>query len=198
MKLIIGLTGASGSLVFKETILELLKQPETFLYIVATKNGQQVFEYELKESFNDFILSLDQTRISLENPHNMFSTIASGSSEINGMIITPCSMGTVAKIAAGTSDNLLIRAADVIIKEQKKLVLSIRETPLSSIHLRNLQILAQTNTFILPITFSFYNHPQTLEEATNQFVQRQNSYLLGTLEHNLKWENPKTKKKELD
>ena len=136
-KVIIGLTGASGSIYFKKTI-EILSSRDYFIHVIASDNGKKVFEYELEENFEEFITKFDNVK--LEQNQNMFSQTASGSFPIDGMMIIPCSMGTVGKIANGSSDSLLIRAADVCIKEQKKLVIAFREAPLSLVHLNNLTL----------------------------------------------------------
>jgi 4-hydroxy-3-polyprenylbenzoate decarboxylase len=107
----------------------------------------------------------------------MFSPIASGSFKTDGMVIVPCSMGTLSKISYGTSDNLLTRAADVMIKEKRKLILIPRESPLSSIHLKNMLFLSDLNVTIIPPMPAFYLKPKTIEDIINNTVGR----ILGTL-----------------
>ena len=102
----------------------------------------------------------------------MFSSIASGSFKTDGMVIVPCSMGTLSKISSGTSDNLLTRAADVMIKEKRKLILIPRETPLSSIHLKNMLFLSNLNVMIIPPMPAFYEKPKTIEDIVNITVGR--------------------------
>jgi 4-hydroxy-3-polyprenylbenzoate decarboxylase len=102
----------------------------------------------------------------------MFSSIASGRFQTDGMIIAPCSMGTLSKLSSGITDNLLIRAADVMIKEKRKLILVPRETPLNSIHLRNMLSLSDLNVTILPPMPAFYQKPKTLDEIVNHTVGR--------------------------
>lgn len=169
-KLIIGITGASGSIYAKKTIEALAQSHD--LFVVITENGEKVFEYELKINFRDWLSKLGAKNCNIEEIDNMFSPIASGSVNVDGMIIVPCTMGSLAKICAGTSDNLLIRAADAILKERKKLVLVPRETPFSSIHLRNMYELSQMGVIMIPPIPSFYTHPKSIDELVNQSVGR--------------------------
>jgi 4-hydroxy-3-polyprenylbenzoate decarboxylase len=102
----------------------------------------------------------------------MFSILASGSSDLDGMLIVPCTMGTIGKINAGTSDNLLIRSADVMMKEGKPLVIVPRETPFSTLHLRNLHSLSSLGVKIVPPIPSFYDKPNTIDDLVGQSVGR--------------------------
>lgn len=172
-EIIVGLTGASGAIVFKETIVQLSKK-DIKIYVIATDNGKKVFNYELDEELEEFLLKFEN--VYLEENDNMFSYLASGSNNIDAMVITPCSMSSIGSIANGITNSLLIRAADVMIKEKKPLVLSIRETPLSSIHLDNLSKLAN-NTYIYPLVPAFYHHPKTIDDLVRDLVTRQNFYL---------------------
>ncbi len=185
MNITVGLTGASGSIIFKRTV-EILTELGHNVYVIATDNGKQVFEYELEESFIEFVT---KHKVQVEAINNMFSKLASGSSDIDGMIICPCSMGTIGNIANGTSNNLLIRASDVAIKERRKLVLGFREAPLSKIHLDNLQYLNECGAFIIPQTISFYNKRETLEEVIDDMVMRNLKYLGIELPDDIKWNN---------
>ncbi len=184
MKIVVGLTGASGSILFKRTI-EILSDLNHEISVIATDTGKQVFKYELEEDFQSFITKFSNVKVSDIN--NMFSHEASGSSDFDQMIIVPCSMGTLGNIACGTSNNLLIRAADVFIKERKKLVLAIRETPLSTIHLNNLQVLNTDGVMIVPQVPSFYNKRTELEDLIDDMVYRNLKYLGIELPENLKW-----------
>lgn len=172
-KYIIGITGASGSIYAVRLIEELIKR-NCEIYLVATDNGKKVFEYELKYQFNDWVDNLNSknNRIKICNINDMFFSIASGSFKTDGMIILPCSMATIAKLAAGIADNLLIRAGDVMLKEKRKLILVPRETPLSSIHLKNMLTLSELNVTIIPPMPAFYNHPNSVEDIVNGTVGR--------------------------
>lgn len=186
-KIVIGLTGASGSIIFKKLIEALVNKVE--IHIVTSNYGEQVFNFEIGTPINKFIADLNSDHIHLHNNSNMFASIASGSFEVDGMIIAPCSMGTLAKIANGTGDNLLARAADVTIKEQRRLLLVTREAPLSAIHLENMLNLSKLGVIIFPPNPDFYNKPITIDETVNNMVGRILSYF--DINNNLKkvWDN---------
>lgn len=154
---IIGITGASGSVLSKR-LLSYLAGMEAELHIIATDMGIKVFEYETGIPWSVFLEGLKKEKAVIVNYDNsdMFASVASGSFVTDAMMIVPCSMATAAKIAAGTGGNLLCRAADVCLKEKTKLVLSPREAPLHSIHLRNLLTLSECGAVILPPVPMFY------------------------------------------
>ena len=172
-KYIVGITGASGSIYGVWLIEELIKQNNE-IYLVITNNGRKVLEYELEINFEEWIQNISGVNGKLKvcDIDDMFSKIASGSFKTDGMVIVPCSMGTLSKISCGTSDNLLIRAADVIIKEKRKLILVPRETPLSSIHLKNMLFLSNLNVMIIPPMPAFYQKPKTIEDIVSSTVAR--------------------------
>lgn len=172
-KYIVGITGASGSIYGIRLIEELIKQ-ENEVYIVITENGRKVLEFEVEMNFEQWVQNINKNneKVKLCAVDDMFSVIASGSFKIDGMVIVPCSMGTLSKISGGTSDNLLIRAADVMIKEKRKLILVPRETPLSSIHLKNMLFLSNLNVMIVPPMPAFYHKPKTVEDIVNTTVGR--------------------------
>ncbi len=184
MKIVVGLTGASGSVIFKRTI-EILSELNHQILVIPTDTGRQVFKYELGQTFEDFITNFENVQV--EKIDNMFSSAASGSSDYDKMIIVPCSMGTVGNIANGTSNNLLIRAADVFLKERKTLVLGLRESPLNDIHLRNLSLLNNSNTFLVFQVPSFYNKRENLEQVIDDLVLRNLKYLDIDLPKEMKW-----------
>lgn len=170
---IVGITGASGSVYGAKLIEELLKN-DNEVFLVITDNGRRVLEFELELEFQEWIEKLNEGHGSLNlcDINDMFSSVASGSFKTEGMIIAPCSMGSLSKISNGITDNLLIRAADVMIKEKRKLILVTRETPLSSIHLKNMLVLSDLNVTILPPMPAFYNKPKTIDEIVNNTVGR--------------------------
>ncbi|MGH4122586.1 MAG: UbiX family flavin prenyltransferase [Clostridium sp.] len=170
---IVGITGASGSIYGVRLIEELIKG-DNEVYLVITNNGRKVLEYELEINFDAWLKNINKSngRLNLCDIEDMFSSIASGSFKTDGMVIVPCSMGTLSKISSGTSDNLLIRAADVMIKEKRKLILIPRETPLSSIHLKNMLFLSNLNVLIIPPMPAFYEKPKTIEDMVNITVGR--------------------------
>ncbi len=170
---IIGITGASGSILSKR-LLSYLAGMEAELHIIATDMGVKVFEYETGILWSVFLEGLKKEKAVIVNYDNsdMFASVASGSFVTDAMMIVPCSMATAAKIAAGTGGNLLCRAADVCLKEKTKLVLSPREAPLHSIHLRNLLTLSECGAVILPPVPMFYARSEEYGEMIDGIVGR--------------------------
>lgn len=179
---IIGITGASGSLLAKHAIKYLASTNMT-LSIVATRQGEDVFRYETGIGLKEFVKELCTKNIKLYEYDEMFAPIASGSVHADGMFILPCSVGTIGKLAGGISDNLLTRAADVCIKERRKLVVAVRETPLSLIHLKNMTVLAEAGAIIVPPVVSFYNYPKSIDELVDGIVGR--VLACGEIDNNL-------------
>lgn len=181
---IVGITGASGSIYGVKLVEELLKSNNE-VFLVTTSNGKKVLEFELELDFKKWIDKLNEAygKLNLCDINDMFSSIASGSFKTDGMVIAPCSMGSLSKISNGITDNLLIRAADVMIKEKRKLILIPRETPLSSLHLKNMIALSDLNVTILPPMPAFYNKPKTIDEIVSNTVGRILSSL--SVENNL-------------
>lgn len=184
MNLIIGLTGASGSILFKRSI-EMLSLTEHTVYVIATDIGRQVFKYEVGIDLTTFLS--DFNNVIIEDINNMFSTCASGSSNIDAMLIIPCSMGTCGKIANGTSDSLLIRSADVILKEKKVLVLNLRESPLNNIHINNMATLNQAGAILNFQVPSFYNLPKSIDQLIDDMVHRNLKYIGIKFPDELQW-----------
>ena len=166
-KLIVGMTGASGA-IFTMRLLEALKDTEVEVHLVVSKWAQQTLEHETGTT-------IDNLRSLADFNHgtgDMGATISSGSFVTDGMIIVPCSTRSVAAIANGLGDHLVHRAADVILKERRKLVLVVRETPLSDIHLENMLKLSKMGVTILPPMPAFYNHPKDIDDIVNHIVAR--------------------------
>lgn len=167
MRLVIGITGASGS-IYAATLIRAA-YPSAELHIVISDAGQKVFEYEMNESFESFMRGC-KNAVRHDNS-DLFADIASGSFKTDGMIIVPASMSTSARIAIGTGESLLCRAADVTIKEKRRLVVCPRESPLSSVHLKNLLELSNCAT-IFPLFPMFYARPATIDIMVKQSVSR--------------------------
>lgn len=166
-RIILGVSGASGAPLAERLLRELKERPEIETHLVVTYGGERTIAEECGISVPEFKALADVTY----DNRNIGASIASGTYQAEGMIILPCSMKTVAGIAHGYSDNLLLRAADVMIKEQRKLILVPRESPLSKIHLDNLSYLSSIPCVqILPPVISYYHHPKTLEEMEKQIV----------------------------
>jgi len=167
-KVVVAVTGASGS-VYVKLLLEkffAIKDQWDELAIVMSENAKQVWETELK---ND-----DYKKIQVKNyPTTDFTApFASGSGKFNTMIIIPCSMGTLGRIATGISNDLITRAADVILKERRKLICVVRDTPYSLIHIRNMETVTLAGGIICPASPSFYSLPKTIEELAATVVDR--------------------------
>lgn len=172
-KIIVGITGASGS-VYGITLVEQLLKKQIEVHMVCTDNGKKVIEYELENSYENIINTFEKKyeNFVLHNIDDMFASIASGSFKTYGMVIAPCSMATLGEISMGVSKNLLGRAADVCIKERRKLIIVPREAPFNTIHLRNMLNLSETGVVILPAMPGFYNRPKSLQEIVNFVVGR--------------------------
>lgn len=190
---IVGITGASGSVLSKR-LLSYMASLEVELHIIVTDTGKKVFEYETGiewEKFIESILSEKTSSIIEYNNNDMFASVASGSFVTDAMIIVPCSMATAAKIATGTGGNLLCRAADVCLKEKTKLVISPREAPLHAIHLRNLLTLSECGAVILPPVPMFYAKSDSYQDMIDGIVGR--ILKSAGIENDLytRWENGK-------
>ena len=169
---IVGVSGASGALLAGRAIERLLARGQP-LELVSTPSARIVWKQETGTSWSDAVKRWQATGLVTEhNPNNQAATIASGSYPVSGMVIIPCSMGTVAALAAGLATNLLLRAADVTQKESRRLVIVPRETPLSVAHLRNLLTLAQRGIRIVPPMPNFYQRPQTVDEVVDFVAAR--------------------------
>ena len=167
MKLIVGITGATGT-IFGVRLLELLKDSGVESHLVVSKWGARTLVHETPYTA-DYVKSLASCSYS---DSDQGAAISSGSFITEGMIVAPCSMRTLAAIAHGQGDNLIHRAADVILKERRKLVLMVRESPLNDIHLENMLKLSRMGVVIIPPVPAFYNHPQTLDDMINHVVMR--------------------------
>ncbi|MBB6217135.1 4-hydroxy-3-polyprenylbenzoate decarboxylase [Anaerosolibacter carboniphilus] len=172
-KFVLGVTGASGSIYAVRLLEELLKSGHE-VFLVCTKCGEQVLNYEVNLTIEHIVKQCGDhgKKLRVCAIDDLFAPIASGSFLIDGMVVLPCSMSTMGKISHGIGDNLLIRAADVCIKEKRNLVLVPRETPLSTIHLKNMLSLSEMGVTILPAMPSFYHKPRTIEDMIDAIVGR--------------------------
>ncbi len=167
-KLIIAVTGASGAVYAKNLVekVELLDHQIEECCLIFSEVSRQVWEYELEESFpKKFTFPVYDTG-------DFFSPVASGSSGYTKMIICPCSMGTLGRIASGIADDLIARAADVMLKERKSLILVPRETPFNNIHLSNMQKITNVGGTIMPASPGFYSRPASIHEMVSHFTDR--------------------------
>jgi flavin prenyltransferase len=166
-RIVVGITGATGA-VFGVRTLEALRAAQVETHLVVSKWGLQTLEHETGLKLAD----LEVLASCVHGAGNMAATISSGSFRTEGMVVAPCSMRTAAAIAHGTGENLVHRAADVVLKERRRLVLLARETPLSEVHLENLLKLARLGACILPPMPAFYNQPASLDDVVSHIVAR--------------------------
>ena len=177
MDLTLAITGASGA-VFGRELLRALEADERVarVHFVASENSLRVIAEELGISGRTDLLTKflgGEPKKTIQHPDgNIGASIASGSHPSNGMIILPCSMGTLAAVANGLADSLIARAADVALKERRPLLLCVRETPFNRIHLRNMALAAEAGAVIFPCIPTFYNKPVDSTEMARQFVFR--------------------------
>lgn len=163
-KIIIAVTGASGS-IYAKSIFEKLSIIENIdVHVIFSETGKQVYEYELNEKY-DFPYTV-------YNNSDLFAAPASGSANFDTMIVIPCSMGTLARIANGISTSLIERAADVILKERKQLILVTREMPLGIIHIKNMESVTLAGGIIFPASPSFYSKPLSINEIIDTVINR--------------------------
>ena len=167
-KIIVAITGASGALYAKILLQKLEKhsaQIET-VGVVMSDNAKEVWKFELGNS------DYEKIPFTIFAKNDFFAPFASGSAKFNIMFICPCSMGTLGRIAAGLSNDLTSRAADVVLKERRKLICMVRDTPYSLIHIRNMETITLAGGIICPATPSFYSVPKTIEEVVCTVVDR--------------------------
>ena len=165
MRLVIAITGASGAL-YAQRLLDHLSCDDHELHLILSHYAGQVIAEELEDG-----LQLDP-RVVRHGLKSMNAPFASGSNPFDAMIVIPCTMGTLGRIAHGYSSDLLLRAADVMLKEKKQLILVPRETPFSLIHIRNLELLSLAGASLIPACPSFYTRPQTIPDLVDTVVAR--------------------------
>jgi 4-hydroxy-3-polyprenylbenzoate decarboxylase len=183
MKIAVAVTGASGSIYAKLLLerLQELKEQVTEVGLVWSSNAPTVWEHELGNK--DYLGFPFRTY----KNDDFMAPFASGSSSYESLIICPCSMGTVGRIAAGTSNDLITRAADVMLKERRKLICVVRETPYNLIHLKNMLAVTEAGGIICPATPSFYSRPMDLEEAVDTVIHRV-LQLAGVKKEGYRWQ----------
>lgn len=167
-KIVVAITGASGA-IYARLLLDKLQQINSQVAevaIIMSDNAKQVWQLELDNE--------DYTRLPYRfyAKNDFMAPFASGSAKFDTMVIIPCSMGTLARVAGGVSDDLITRAADVILKERRRLILVARDTPLNLIHIRNMQTVTEAGGIICPAVPSFYSQPKTVEDVALTVVNR--------------------------
>jgi len=175
----VGVTGASGAILAQKTLVLLEEDARVArVHLVVTEAGQRLFAEELSLSAGDLkqlpsrILGRPAAKIEILPNKDVGASIASGSYVVDSMIVIPCSMGTLGAIANGISDDLVARAADVMLKERRKLVLCVRDTPFNRVHLENMLRAQQAGAVIMPAVPAFYHHPKTIDDLVTQYVCR--------------------------
>src|SRR5712692_6488290 len=175
----VGVTGASGAVLAQKTLALLDEDARVArVHLVITETGQRLFAEELGLSSGDLkqlpsrLLGRPAAKIEVLSNKDVGASIASGSYEVHSMLVVPCSMGTLASIANGASDDLIARAADVMLKERRKLVLCIRDTPFNRIHLENMLRAEQAGAVIMPAIPAFYHQPKSIDDLVTQYVCR--------------------------
>jgi len=166
-RLIVAITGATGS-IYGVRLLEVLQQTSVETHLVMSKWGGRTLTHETRYS----VEQIKAMATCCYPESDQGATISSGSFLTSGMVVIPCSVKTLSAIAHGHGDNLVNRAADVILKERRKLVLVVREAPLNDIHLENMLKLSRMGVVMIPPVPAFYNHPQTIDDLVNQTVMR--------------------------
>jgi 4-hydroxy-3-polyprenylbenzoate decarboxylase len=166
-RILVAITGATGA-AFGVRLLERLSDFPVEKHLILTPWGARTLEHETTFTKREVQALADV----VHSPANQAATVSSGSFHIDGMAVVPCSVKTLASIWAGLGQDLVARAADVTIKERRRLVLAVREAPLSAIHLRNMHELAQLGVIIMPPVPAFYHRPQTIDDILDQFASR--------------------------
>ncbi|MEM3833027.1 MAG: UbiX family flavin prenyltransferase [Thermoprotei archaeon] len=185
MRLVVGISGASG-VIYGIRLLQVLKDLNIETHLIMTNAAKETIRLETGYQISE----VESLATRSYNINDIAAPMSSGSFKFDGMIIIPCSMKTLAGIATGYTSNLLLRAADVTLKERRPLILVIRETPLTTIHIRNMLIVARAGGIILPAMPGFYHNPKTLQDMID-FIVGKILDQLG-LEHNLyeRWQGP--------
>lgn len=166
MRIAVGVTGASGA-IYGYTLIKALTELGIEVHAVYTEMGRKVLEYECSVTLQD----IERYAVVYDNT-DLFAPLASGSFKTGGMVVVPCSMHTLGALATASGRDLLTRAADVTLKEQRKLVVVPRETPMTAIHVKNMLTLAQAGAVIMPASPPFYPKPDTLDQLVDGLIRQ--------------------------
>jgi len=167
LEIVVGISGASG-VQYGVRLLQVLQEKGCFAHLVVTDSARKILEIETDLSPAE----IDRLASRVYRPHDFAAPIASGSYLFDAMVVIPCSMGTLSAIACGSSDTLITRAADVCLKERRRLILVPRETPLSLVQLRNMVAVAEAGAVVLPASPAFYSRPKNVEDLVDVLVGR--------------------------
>lgn len=182
--ILLAITGASGS-IYSLKLIEILRDLGQEVHLIVSGTGEQVSKIEIKE---DGFQSLIRMAHTVYSPDNLAAAPASGSSRWKAMVIIPCTMGTMASIAHGFSQNLIHRAADCFLKERRPLILVPRETPLNRIHLQNMLLAEEAGAVIYPAMPSFYHQPRNIDEMASFFAGRLAEFLGFRVDDLKRWQ----------
>ena len=167
MEIVVGISGASG-VQYGIRLLQVLRHKGCITHLVLTDSAAKIIKVETDFKLRDVEALADH----VHSPHDFAAPVASGSHLFDAMVIIPCSMGTLSAVACGSSDTLITRAADVYLKEKRRLIMVPRETPLSLIQIRNMAAAAEAGAIILPACPAFYSRPESLDELVDVLVGR--------------------------
>jgi len=166
MRIIVGISGATGAILGVNLVRALRMQPDCEVHLIISEGAEKTFKYESSITTQEVIACATH----YHRIDNLGAPVSSGSFKTEGMVVIPCSMKTLAGIVSGYSDNLLLRAADVCLKERRKVVLVPRELPFSTIHLENMDKAARSGCIICPPVMTFYNNPETIQDMINHLI----------------------------
>lgn len=168
MKVVVAITGASGAIYARQTVQLLEKDDKVeSIALIFSDNGEQVMKYEQGDKW-----ITECKKVTILRNNDFYTSPASGSAHYDALVVVPSSVGSMSRIALGISDSLITRAADVMLKERRKLIIVLRETPLSLIHINNMKLLTEAGAVILPAAPSFYHSPKDIEELTMSVAKR--------------------------
>jgi 4-hydroxy-3-polyprenylbenzoate decarboxylase len=200
----VGVTGASGAILAQKTLALLEEDVRVAgVHLVVTEAGQRLFSEELGIASGDLkqlpsrILGHPVAKIDVLPNKDVGSSIASGSYAVDAMVVIPCSMGTLGAIANGISDDLVARAADVMLKEGRKLVLCARDTPFNRVHLENMLRAQQAGAVIMPVVLAFYHQAKTIDDLVTQYVCRVLAQIGLSQDKMYRWTGTSLSKKSL-
>ncbi len=166
MKIIVAITAASGAIYARQLLEELVRSEQvTEIALIESDNAAAVAEWEE-------VQMPQSEKITRYANNSMFAAVASGSARFDAMAVVPCTVGTLGRVASGISQTLIERAVDVMLKERRKLVLLVRESPLSLIHLRNMTTLTEAGAIVMPASPSFYSRPESIESLCHTLIER--------------------------
>lgn len=166
MRIVVAVTGASGAIYARQTLERLIASPEVgHIALICSRTALGTVAFE-------GITLPEDAKIEVFDNDDLFAPPASGSARYDAMTVVPCSVGTLGRIAAGLGQTLIERAADVMLKERRRLILAVRETPYSLVHLRNMTAVTEAGAIVVPASPSFYSHPSTIEELASTVTER--------------------------